>query len=187
MSWIDCVVDNDYEIYTEYPFTIRKKSNGHEVGEYIDKDGYVRCNLNQKPYLKHRIIALQFIQNDDPENKTDIDHINHDKIDYHLENLRWCSRSENNKNRTSYKSVEYEFVDEISDDAIMVIDYGAHRFQYLYYVEEDDSFYEDIGVSYRKLHTTFDKRGRAFVNAYNTNDKRVQIYFNKFKRIYNLI
>lgn len=27
MSWIDCVCDNDYEIYTEEPYQIRRKSN----------------------------------------------------------------------------------------------------------------------------------------------------------------
>ena len=27
MSWVECKVDPDYEISTEYPYQIRKKSN----------------------------------------------------------------------------------------------------------------------------------------------------------------
>lgn len=44
----------------------------------------------------HRIIAKAFIPN--PENKPAIDHINTDKTDYRLENLRWVTNKENSNN-----------------------------------------------------------------------------------------
>jgi hypothetical protein len=43
--------------------------------------------------MLHRIIAEAFINN--PENKKVINHINCDKKDNRIENLEWCSQSEN--------------------------------------------------------------------------------------------
>ena len=42
---------------------------------------------------------MQWIPNDDPANKTVIDHINRNRADNRIENLRWSSISENNHNR----------------------------------------------------------------------------------------
>ena len=63
--------------------------------------------LNGKTIRKHRIVALQFIPN--PEHKTMIDHKNRNRSDYHIENLRWCSYTENNKNKSSNLNVELEY------------------------------------------------------------------------------
>ena len=185
MSWIDCRVDNDYEIYNEYPFYIRRKSNKHVIKESLSH-GYIQVYLNCVNYLKHRIIAIQFIPNDEPLIKTDIDHINHDKTDYHIENLRWVSRKENNLNRASLRGVEYEFIDyeETPDDLVEVRDYGKHELEDYYYSPENNRFYFDTGVSLRVLHVNFKKNGSAYVHMRNKQNKNVLIYFTKFKKLY---
>ena len=110
MSWIVCKVDEDYEIFDQYPFYIRKKKNGKIVKEGVE-NGYVRVYLNGVRYLKHKLIAMHFIENDSPLIKTEVDHINHDRTDFHLENLRWVSHSQNQRNRTSYNNVDCEYID----------------------------------------------------------------------------
>ena len=134
-------------------------------------------------YYKHKLIAKQFIEN--PDDLDYVDHINRNKLDNSIENLRWCSASENNKNKSSHKGVDYEFFDEIDEDAVVVTDYGRHRFENYYYVPEEDSFYFYNGVKFRRLHVNEEKRnGSLFVCMMNTENKQVKVYLSRFKKIY---
>ena len=187
MSWITCKFGEGYEIFDQYPFYIRKKKNGRIVKEGINKtNGYIRVKLNCVDYAKHRIVASHFLPNDAPLIKTEVDHINHDRTDYHLENLRWVSREENQRNRTSYKNIECEYIeyDDMPDDLVEVRDYGKYSFEDYYYSPDNNRFYFDSGINLRVLHINFNKYGSAFVNARNTEGKNTTIYFTKFKRLY---
>ena len=101
MSWIDCVVDDDYEILMDYPYDIRKKSTGEIVKEwYSNSVGYVCVYLNGIRYGKHIIIAKNFIRNDEPLIKTEVEFIDEDEMNCRIGNLRWISPSQlRNKER----------------------------------------------------------------------------------------
>ena len=58
-------------------------------------------NNNQKSFRLHRIVALSFIPN--PLNKPLIDHINTNRMDNRIENLRWVTIKENMNNPLTYK------------------------------------------------------------------------------------
>ena len=45
----------------------------------------------------HRLIALHYIPN--PENKPEVDHIDRERLNNNIDNLRWATRSENEKNK----------------------------------------------------------------------------------------
>ena len=186
MSWINCLLGNGYEIYNEFPFYIRKKKNGKIIKEGLMNTGYPSVYLNGDLYLKHRIVAIHFLPNDDPLIKTDVDHINHDRSDYHIENLRWCSHKENLQNLSSHFGVEYEFIeyDDMPDDLVEVRDYGKYSFEDYYYSPETNRFYFDTGVNLRVLHINFNRNGSAFVYARNTENRSTSIMFTKFKKLY---
>ena len=166
-----------------YPFTIRKKSNHYEVKESVNGGGYVQLRLNDKVLFKHRLIALQFIPNDDPECKKQVDHINHDKTDYHLSNLRWVTPSQNINNRALYNSkTEFKYVDEISDEATVVDFYETrsqrHEFENYYY--HDGLFYYDNDVNYKVININVMKNGCKYVFMKSIEGKWIKVITHKF-------
>ena len=73
--------------------------NNHYLAKCHDKDGYILYHLYKngkgKTARAHIEVAKAFIINDDPINKTTVDHIDANKENNHYSNLRWLSISEN--------------------------------------------------------------------------------------------
>lgn len=94
------------ELFDYHPVTgilywknhIRMK--GKEAGG-VDNSGYIRVRIKNKKYLIHRIIWT--IVHGDIDGG-EIDHINGNKSDNRIDNLRLCSRSENCMNRGLFKT-----------------------------------------------------------------------------------
>ena len=86
------LVTNDGRVFS-------KKLNDF-LKPFISRGGYVRVKVNfnnkSKKYMAHRLVAKAFIVNDDPENKTQVDHINMIRTDNRVENLRWVTPKQNN-------------------------------------------------------------------------------------------
>jgi hypothetical protein len=78
---------------------VMNKRSGRILKPEDDQRGYWRVNLYGKHQKIHRLIAKAFIPN--LENKPLIDHINGDRKDNRIENLRWATYAENNMN-TAY-------------------------------------------------------------------------------------
>lgn len=71
--------------------------------------GYLRVGIGHgNPCYIHRLVAETYIPNDDPESKTQINHKDGNKQNNHVENLEWCSPSENDIHafRTGLKKVK---------------------------------------------------------------------------------
>ena len=182
MTWIDCVLDNEYEIFTEPPYQIRRKSNKRIIKESIHKSsGYIRCLLNQREIYKHVILANQFIPN--PQNLKFVDHRNKVRTDNRLENLRWVTRSLNNRNRVSNGDYVYTYVDEISDNAIPIEEYSNHEFENYFYDPDSDKFYYQDDNQYKELRVCTHPTG-LLVNLIDLNGKQVKLRLKKFKRLY---
>ena len=71
----------------------------HYTYGYKDNHGYMIVWYQGKPYKVHRLVAEVFIPN--PEGKKEVDHINTNRSDNRVENLRWSTRGENCNNAMS--------------------------------------------------------------------------------------
>lgn len=79
-----------------------------ELKTQLTRDGYLKITLtngmkgNNKRSL-HRLLAIQYIPN--PDNLEQVDHIDMNKLNNNLDNLRWVSHSTNCRNKDrSYKT-----------------------------------------------------------------------------------
>ena len=88
---------------------IRKKTTssravaGSSVGS-VDSYGYLQTSIDKKAYKVHRLVWI-LCKGDLPDG--DIDHINHDRTDNRIENLRVVSRAENSRNRSGVKGIYF--------------------------------------------------------------------------------
>ena len=71
------------------------------LSECEDGNGYLHVNLynnnRRKLHKIHRLVGLHYIPN--VENKICLDHINGNRKDNRVENLRWATYSQNGQNR----------------------------------------------------------------------------------------
>lgn len=115
--------DEEWKLIDGYDYFISTHGNvenartGKILKPGIDRLGYYIVNLHKnrkgKTFTVHRLVANAFIDN--PENKNCVDHINNNKLDNRVENLRWATESENQHNKSmhlnntsGYKGVYYK-------------------------------------------------------------------------------
>lgn len=83
--------------------TKRKGTNQEVISQHDDMHGYLQVQLFKdgvgKRFKIHRLIAKAFIPNH--ENKPTVDHINRNRRDNRIENLRWATHKEQRSNQTS--------------------------------------------------------------------------------------
>jgi len=65
---------------------------GHTVGK-VDDTGYISVYINGSRVRVHRLVANEFIEKVD--GKPFVNHIDGDKTNNRVENLEWCTQSEN--------------------------------------------------------------------------------------------
>ena len=78
---------------------VRNIKTKHVLAQQVNNRGYAKVFLSdngkQNGVLVHRLVASAFVVNDDPTNKTQVNHINEDKTDNRASNLEWVTPSEN--------------------------------------------------------------------------------------------
>ena len=93
----------DIKGYPDYQISNYGRIWSCKVNKYMspvtNNKGYLQIKLiaangKRKGELVHRLVALTFIDN--PEGKPEVNHIDRNKTNNHVENLEWVTHSENN-------------------------------------------------------------------------------------------
>ena len=116
------------------------------VAQLVNKYGYyvVRLRLGRRIKYVHRLVATYFLENTDPENKTKVDHINRDKLDNRVTNLRYATEHENCLNKgkiqkttsSRYKGV---YLCKKSNKWRSMIQYNRKKYYLGAFVDEEDA------------------------------------------------
>ena len=81
-----------------YIFMVLQSKNENTIKRryrYLKEEEFTHPKYFQIPL--HRLVAKAFIKNNDLTNKIIVDHINGNRMDYRVENLRWSTLSQNSK------------------------------------------------------------------------------------------
>ena len=81
---------------------VRNSTTGRILQGGVDGGGYLKVNLSKdgkaNNHKIHQLVANEFIEK--PDGKTCVDHIDKNRLKNIVENLRWVTRSENDRNRS---------------------------------------------------------------------------------------
>lgn len=77
---------------------------GKVLGDRYNSHGYKQVKLKGKYYTVHRLVALAFLDN--PNNLPQVDHIDENKGNNDVSNLRWVTASQNIRHSAHQKSCQ---------------------------------------------------------------------------------
>ena len=134
----------------------------------ILRNGYLEVSLCREGYIKimkiHRLISIHFIPN--PDNKLFVDHINSNRLDNRVSNLRWATKSENNVNRVKKANTKSRYIGVTLNNkgdkwkAIIKKDYKNYYLGYFDDEKEAAQAYNDAAIEmfgeYAKLNEISD-------------------------------
>ena len=94
ITGIGDILSNTYSISEDGE--IKNIKTGRAISQREDKDGYMVCNLSttnkrQQTFKVHRLVALMYVENDNPEVKVQVNHKDENKKNNHYSNLEWCT------------------------------------------------------------------------------------------------
>ena len=107
-SWLPIVgYEGKYEVSD---FGNVKNVKTGRILKLLNAKGYLHVNLfnnGRKQHSVHRLALLTFLPIDEIK---EVNHKNHIKSDNRLENLEWCSRSENTRFRKKWEGTSSQYV-----------------------------------------------------------------------------
>jgi hypothetical protein len=141
------MINKNGDLWSKTQLRICKRQiNDSGYQHYVLKNGYI------SKALIHRLLSIQYIPN--LENLPEVDHIDRNKLNNSLDNLRWVTRCENRANRITKGSV-YSWVHKKRGKtywkATYAIEKGNIKQKSFNNKEDADKWLENIKSLYPRL------------------------------------
>ena len=167
--------DSTYEVWSF------KKKKPVKMKLNVDNRGYIQFNVwnegKMKHIMYHQLIVRLFVDaNYDPSTQQ-IDHLDHNKLNNSIDNLKVVSKSGNNMNRSVYNGKQVIYIDDIGENI------PVNKEHNVYYSKSLDKFYrfvEHVG-KYRQMNEGKTK-GICFWIHYKFDKKNYHVNATKFRQ-----
>lgn len=147
------------------------------IKQNLNKNGYLQIIIYKdgkyKNYKSHRFI-WECYENEILDKNIDIDHIDKNKLNNSINNLRKVNRTTNNLNR-----LNNEEVNELPDDKIEVIKYNDHYFENIWFSSSTNCLYKISDDYIFKI--PFKSQDR--IKIYDINKIKTSISLNKLRKL----
>ncbi|CAL6100142.1 HNH_endonuclease [Hexamita inflata] len=110
-----------------------------------------------------------------------VDHIDRNRQNNCLENLRYVSVSDNQKNKTSYKGHSAEYFNQLPNSCVQLKSYGKHIFDRYFIDQNTKQIYSFDNNQYLKITLTTDRKCQKYVIK-NILNKQVSVFLSKLQR-----
>ena len=111
---------------------------GKETNYLIDSDGYKSVKLTiereKKDFLVHRLVASTFLEN--PNNLSQVNHKDKDKLNNSLNNLEWVSPSDNIIHSNKFSKKERQKIKEIDENILESKDWKQYKGTNYYFCKD---------------------------------------------------
>ena len=161
-------------------WSFKRYKDGRKIKLFPNSKGYLQFNIHNEGKRKtcryHQLIVKVFIDSNYDSKTQDIDHLDHNKLNNSIDNLKVVSRSENNMNLTAYNGKQAIYLDDIGENIPVNAEHNV------YYSKTNDNFYrfvDHIG-KYRLL---AEGKNHAHMRiSYAFNKKNYDINTTKFRQ-----
>ena len=161
-------------------WSFKRYKDGRKIKLFPDGRGYLMFDVckegKRRKIMYHQLIVRLFVDPDYDSKTQEVDHLDHNKLNNSIDNLRVVSKSENLMNRSYYRCVQAIYLDDIRDSIAVNAEHGV------YYSKTNDKFYrfvDHIG-KYRQL--TESKHGICMQITYAYNKKNYNVNTTKFRQ-----
>ena len=180
-TFVPLVYDQRYQISTTEPWNFRRIGKSNFLKQKSSNNGYKRVPLgHSNRQLVHRLVALQFIHNDNPETNTVVNHVDGNKLNNSISNLEWTTQSRNcklAKRRSSSRPDEY--LKELPENVIEITDYTDLELDGYYYDIDDEPILKVQNSQRIKVINPSTNGEFLQINITDIHGKRYQRSYNK--------
>lgn len=166
--------DQTYEIWSY------KRKQPRKIKLCPDGRGYLEFNVSDEGKHKHiryhQLIVKVFIDPEYDSKTQEIDHLDHNRLNNSIDNLRVVSAGQNQINKTAYKGKQVIYLEDIGENIPVNAEHNV------YYSKTLDRFFRFVEHTgkYRQMHEY--KNHASMRITYNYNNKKYNINCTKIRQ-----